>query len=344
MGKCKYCGRSAGILRYEHPECRPMPSSWKILESEQTGPAREKGLRLKQLEARVKKREILVANRKRKQALPTAAPERKNDQQAKRIAFRNSPEHALIEKFEYRFGLDASDEQYEKLRKTLASKGWQYSIGRLKSYVRGQAERSKKNSVLALVATDGARTFDDFVENFVINCNWKSGSEVKIFESFLKSRRLLRKIDRNSLNAIFAKVDEKLEISAFEAQLNRQERLISISEIDQLGGFEFEAFLKSLFSKMGYEVIQTKLSGDQGADLLVVKFNEKTVIQAKRFGGKVGNKAVQEVVASITFYGADRGMVITNSSFTPAAVDLAKANRIQLVDKVGLERLIDSYW
>jgi HJR/Mrr/RecB family endonuclease len=53
---------------------------------------------------------------------------------------------------------------------------------------------------------------------------------------------------------------------------------------------------------MGYRVEQTKLSGDQGADLVVIKLGEKTVIQAKRYGGKIGNSAVQEIMAAITLH------------------------------------------
>lgn len=114
--------------------------------------------------------------------------------------------------------------------------------------------------------------------------------------------------------------------------------------IDQLNGYEFEGFLKTLSSKMGYQVEQTRLSGDQGADLVIVKFGEKTVIQAKRFGGKVGNKAVQEIMAAISLYEAQKGMVITNNYFTPAAVKLANANNIELVDRDALEELINKHW
>ena len=95
---------------------------------------------------------------------------------------------------------------------------------------------------------------------------------------------------------------------------------------------------------MGYQVEQTRLSGDQGADLVIVKFGEKTVIQAKRFGGKVGNKAVQEIMAAISLYEAQKGMVITNNYFTPAAVKLANANNIELVDRDALEELINKHW
>lgn len=44
---------------------------------------------------------------------------------------------------------------------------------------------------------------------------------------------------------------------------------------------------------MGYDVQNTPLSGDQGADLILEKFGEKTIVQAKRYQGNVTNRAVQ---------------------------------------------------
>ena len=91
---------------------------------------------------------------------------------------------------------------------------------------------------------------------------------------------------------------------------------------------------------MGYDVEQTKLSGDQGGDIVIRKFNKKIIVQAKRHKVKVTNKAVQEVVASIKHYNADGGMVVTNNFFTNSAIDLAKSNNIELIDRPKLEELI----
>ncbi len=66
--------------------------------------------------------------------------------------------------------------------------------------------------------------------------------------------------------------------------------------------------------------------------MVAYKNDIKYVIQAKFYSSPVGNKAVQEVVASIGMYKADKGIVITNNTFTPAAIELAKANNIELVD------------
>ena len=59
--------------------------------------------------------------------------------------------------------------------------------------------------------------------------------------------------------------------------------------------------------------------------------------------GKVTNKSVQEVTAAIAHYNADEGMVITNSTFTQAAIDLADSNDITLIDREKLGIWIKKY-
>jgi Restriction endonuclease len=64
-------------------------------------------------------------------------------------------------------------------------------------------------------------------------------------------------------------------------------------------------------------------TGDQGADLIAKKNGRTIIIQAKCYQGTVGNKAVQEVISALAYYGGDEGWVVTNSFFTPSAKALA---------------------
>lgn len=109
-----------------------------------------------------------------------------------------------------------------------------------------------------------------------------------------------------------------------------------ISTVDKMIGNEFEIFLLAHFEKLGYKGKLTKESNDYGADILLKKDNESIVVQAKRYGAKVGIKAIQELVASLQYYKASRGMVVTNSYFTSNAIDLAKANNVELWDRLKL--------
>ncbi|MFI3325988.1 MAG: restriction endonuclease [Clostridia bacterium] len=106
-----------------------------------------------------------------------------------------------------------------------------------------------------------------------------------------------------------------------------------IHEIDKMTGLEFEELLSEFFKSQGYKVSLTKQSNDYGADLILQKNKSKIIVQAKRYKNKVGNKAIQEVVASLKIYNATKGMVITNSFYTKNAVNLANANNIILWDR-----------
>ena len=68
----------------------------------------------------------------------------------------------------------------------------------------------------------------------------------------------------------------------------------------------------------------------------------KYVIQAKFYSNSLGNEAVQEVLGSLRYYGADKGFVVTNSSFTKGAIELAYVNDIVLIDGNKLDKIIDN--
>lgn len=78
-------------------------------------------------------------------------------------------------------------------------------------------------------------------------------------------------------------------------------------------------------------VQQCGKSGDYGADIIArTFFMSKIVVQCKKYSGKVGVKAVQEVIAARQYYRASRAAVATNSTFTKNAVELAKACGVEL--------------
>ncbi len=114
----------------------------------------------------------------------------------------------------------------------------------------------------------------------------------------------------------------------------------SLFRIDRMKGDEFEDFIKEIYELLGYKVVKTKKSGDQGIDLIVKKLFKKTGIQLKRYSSSVGNSAVQEAVAGKKYYKLDRVCVLTNQTFTKSAIALAKANGVILIDRDGLKKLI----
>jgi hypothetical protein len=102
--------------------------------------------------------------------------------------------------------------------------------------------------------------------------------------------------------------------------------------VSSLEGDAFEHWLSRLLRDAGIsQVTVTQATRDQGADLLIQLGSRRIVIQAKRFKGTVGNSAVQQAFAAMHYYHCSDGWVVTSSTFTQDAIDLAHRTGIQLV-------------
>lgn len=121
--------------------------------------------------------------------------------------------------------------------------------------------------------------------------------------------------------------------------------------INQMSGIDFENFVAKWLALGGYRRIKlTKKSSDYGVDILAVKDGVPIGVQCKRYSGRVGVSAIQEICAGLSYYDLEKGIVITNSTFTKNAVNLAVSNGIELVDGEELlnskaaKTLITSYF
>ena len=101
-------------------------------------------------------------------------------------------------------------------------------------------------------------------------------------------------------------------------------------------GMEFEQHCAKLLGRKGFHSVKvTPASGDYGADLVAVdKRGRKWVVQCKRYTGKVGSAAVQEIVAAKAHYQADKAAVMTNSQLTSNAKKLALENDVMLFELI----------
>ncbi len=120
----------------------------------------------------------------------------------------------------------------------------------------------------------------------------------------------------------------------------------TMNDISKMSGIQFEGFLAHLFLLMGFTQIELTPPTDQGGDLLCVSpSGESVAVQAKRWKGKLGNAAVQEVLGAMRHYRRSKGIVVTNSTFTRAAVQLAESDcDVTLCDKQWLEAQIRKYF
>ncbi len=110
---------------------------------------------------------------------------------------------------------------------------------------------------------------------------------------------------------------------------------------------DFEDFVGRLFEDNGYLLEQTSYSADFGADLIVELDGTRTAVQVKRFheAHKVGVPEINQVIGAQQYYHCDQGMVITTSSYTSSARELAEKAEILLWDWYRLlQALADTYW
>lgn len=122
----------------------------------------------------------------------------------------------------------------------------------------------------------------------------------------------------------------------------------SIAKVDKMSGQEFELFVEKLFRVLEKDKILktefTPTTGDQGCDLIIhYRDGARLGIQCKRYTGTVDNKAVQNIVTSKAMYGLTLMMVFTNNHYTLGAKEAARSNRVELVDRDHLIKMIDRY-
>ena len=133
---------------------------------------------------------------------------------------------------------------------------------------------------------------------------------------------------------IIDSVLEEVEVEDFERSLDGpvEHDIGTVPDYHDLDGYEFEEWLIGFFHELGFRAAGTRKSRDQGADLVLQKSGLTYVVQAKKHSAAVTNSAVQQVVASMAVYGADKAIVVSTSSFTDSALELATANGVELWD------------
>jgi restriction system protein len=119
----------------------------------------------------------------------------------------------------------------------------------------------------------------------------------------------------------------------------RQEVPAFRSFSDNITPPEFEQFCAEQLRRAGWSARVTSQSRDQGVDVVAEKGQVRIVLQCKLYAGPVGNKAVQEIAAGKAHERAAYGVVVSNSSFTRSAMQLASTNGILLLHYGDLQNL-----
>ncbi|NMA48267.1 MAG: restriction endonuclease [Tissierellia bacterium] len=119
-------------------------------------------------------------------------------------------------------------------------------------------------------------------------------------------------------------------------------------DISKMDGYEFENFIADLLRKMGFDVEENKLSGDGGVDLIAYSkqpvFRGKYLVQCKKWEGSVGEPPLRDLYGVVLSNNANKGVMITNSSFTMNAIEFADGKNLELIDGSILKDLVEKYY
>ncbi|URJ47377.1 restriction endonuclease [Paenibacillus polymyxa] len=148
--------------------------------------------------------------------------------------------------------------------------------------------------------------------------------------------RLQLEIDRISNSATY----HHTHVARYKNQLRKEYEFITagIDKIDIMSGLEFEDYISFFFEELGYKVVRTPTTGDEGIDLIIDKNGLRVGVQCKRYNGKVSVSAIQEAYAGKDMHDCDEALVVTNSLYTAPAIKMAEKLNVALWNRNDLIR------
>ncbi|MFJ5807976.1 restriction endonuclease [Streptomyces sp. NPDC093093] len=109
----------------------------------------------------------------------------------------------------------------------------------------------------------------------------------------------------------------------------------------------FENLVAELFRAMGMEAVTTQRSGDGGVDVEALDpapiRGGRIVVQVKRYRNTVPPTAVRDLYGTVQDAGANKGVLVTTSSFGPGSYTFANGKPLELVSGVELVDLLHRY-
>ncbi|TKX64319.1 restriction endonuclease [Halorubrum sp. GN12_10-3_MGM] len=106
--------------------------------------------------------------------------------------------------------------------------------------------------------------------------------------------------------------------------------------LDKFTPTEFEHLVSNLYKTQGYTTQVSQASNDKGIDVTVTGEDQTLVIQVKQYscGNKVGRPTVQQLAGARDQVNANKGVIVTSSSFTRTAQSASRSYgaKMELID------------
>jgi Restriction endonuclease len=136
-------------------------------------------------------------------------------------------------------------------------------------------------------------------------------SRIKVRNWFRASRRSITALEKDVLAETNARF--------FEDRFARF--------VDGLSPSDFEDFVASVISRMGFSALLTPVTNDNGVDIIALAYSgdvadigKAIIFQCKKTKNTVGVRLVRELAGARLLHGADRAILVTNSHFSDRAL------------------------
>jgi Holliday junction resolvasome RuvABC ATP-dependent DNA helicase subunit len=130
------------------------------------------------------------------------------------------------------------------------------------------------------------------------------------------------------------------QINEFLGAGNLYPDLLTIGDqLQTMEGAEFEQWVAALFTKAGFHVEITPVSGDHGVDLWASISGCMVAVQCKRWNGSIGEPVLRDLYGAMMAAKVQFGCLVTTGSFTAQAFQFAKNKPLHLV---GFDLLMEA--
>jgi HJR/Mrr/RecB family endonuclease len=197
---------------------------------------------------------------------------------------------------------------------------------------------NRYNELKKILISEHPESIEDYIDAFLKHFDEYDRKFLNLFKKLLEEKEF----NTDDLNSLIQKRKKYKKINGFENQLYKKDNH-GLINIEEMSASEFENFLIDLFILMEYNVDKNKIKNEKGADFIIEKIGEKTIVQAKSFLDFVKEKDVQDVLKAKEYYYCDNAMIIASSFFTKNAMELAIKHNIKTWDSKKIKEMIDKY-
>jgi len=144
------------------------------------------------------------------------------------------------------------------------------------------------------------------------------------------------------------RIAEEREAARLRDIRAREEERMRRTKLEFLRAVEprkFEEWILDLFCHKGWTGHTTGATGDEGVDVHIERNGEVVVIQCKRYGPdkRVGAPVLRDLLGTVVAECADRGILVTTSSFTAEAVEWCKNKAGSRLELINGEELVSMF-